>query len=150
MTARATLPASAALSVACCASIAVAHGQEEETHLIAFVWRAGLALAAGTVIVLLPLIWLIVLVGHGDGGFDPWANLATVWDNSFGVQTVPLALAHFIGTIDTQYALVAMGALLAITPILALYGALYGTVVVGRCRVFTEPTQGAIGSRETR
>jgi ABC-type glycerol-3-phosphate transport system permease component len=47
------------------------------------------------------------------------------------LQTVPLALAHFIGSVDTQYGLVALGALLASAPILSLYGALYGVGALG-------------------
>jgi ABC-type glycerol-3-phosphate transport system permease component len=47
------------------------------------------------------------------------------------LQTVPLALAHFIGSVDTQYGLVATGALLAIAPILSLYGSLYGLSTLG-------------------
>jgi ABC-type glycerol-3-phosphate transport system permease component len=47
------------------------------------------------------------------------------------LQTVPLALAHFMGSVDTQYGLLAMGALLASAPILCLYGALYGIGALG-------------------
>ncbi len=41
------------------------------------------------------------------------------------LQTVPLTLAHFSGTVDTEYGLLAMGVLLAITPLLVMYAALY-------------------------
>jgi ABC-type glycerol-3-phosphate transport system permease component len=37
------------------------------------------------------------------------------------LQTVPVALGHFIGRIDTQYALIATGALLAAAPLLLIY-----------------------------
>jgi raffinose/stachyose/melibiose transport system permease protein len=54
------------------------------------------------------------------------------------LQTVPLALGHFIGRIDTQYALIAAGALMAAAPLLLLYAAGYGVFSSGirRLRVF--------------
>src|SRR5579885_1287176 len=51
------------------------------------------------------------------------------------LQTVPTVVAHFVGRVDTQYALVATGALLAIAPLLLLYGALYGLLAGGLCGV---------------
>lgn len=62
-------------------------------------------------------------------------TLPTIVLQDEGLQTIPLALSHFIGTIDTQYALVATGSLLSIVPILLLYGALYGSVALGLRRL---------------
>ncbi len=47
------------------------------------------------------------------------------------LQTVPVALGHFIGRIDTQYALIATGALLAAAPLLIVYAAGYGVFSAG-------------------
>ncbi len=47
------------------------------------------------------------------------------------LQTVPVALGHFIGRIDTQYALIATGALLAAAPLLIVYAAGYGVLGAG-------------------
>ena len=57
--------------------------------------------------------------------------LPTVVLQDEGLQTVPTALGHFIGGVDTEFALLAMGAVLAIAPLLALYLGLYGTTAVG-------------------
>jgi len=42
-----------------------------------------------------------------------------------------VALGHFIGRIDTQYALIATGALLAAAPLLIVYAAGYGVLGAG-------------------
>jgi len=47
------------------------------------------------------------------------------------LQTVPVALGHFIGRIDTQYALIATGALLAAAPLLVVYATGYGVLGAG-------------------
>lgn len=68
-----------------------------------------------------------------------WAFL-TSWDEYLlptivmqddSMQTVPVALGHFIGRVDTQYALIATGALMAAVPLLALYAAGYGLFSAG-------------------
>jgi ABC-type sugar transport system permease subunit len=56
------------------------------------------------------------------------------------LQTVPVALGHFIGRIDTQYALIATGALLAAAPLLIAYAASYGVLSAGVRRL--RPTRG--------
>jgi raffinose/stachyose/melibiose transport system permease protein len=76
-----------------------------------------------------------------------WASLAswnafllpTVVVQDEGLQTVPSALAHFIGRADTQYALLAIGALLSVVPLLALYGSLYSAMSAGLRRLRRGP-----------
>jgi ABC-type glycerol-3-phosphate transport system permease component len=77
--------------------------------------------------VALPLIAPMVAVAGLWAFLSCWNEylLPTVVLQDETLQTVPLALAHFIGRVDTQYGLLAMGALLAIIPILALYAGLY-------------------------
>jgi len=65
--------------------------------------------------------------------------LPTVVMQDEGLQTVPTALAHFVGRVDTQYALLATGALLSVVPLLALYGALYGAMSAGLRRLRRVP-----------
>jgi ABC-type glycerol-3-phosphate transport system permease component len=65
--------------------------------------------------------------------------LPTVVMQDEGLQTVPTALAHFVGRVDTQYALLATGALLSVLPLLALYGTLYGAMSAGLGRLRRGP-----------
>ena len=46
-------------------------------------------------------------------------------------MTAPMALGHFIGRFDTQYALLATGALLALLPLLVLYAGSYSVMARG-------------------
>ena len=55
------------------------------------------------------------------------------------LQTVPVALGHFIGRIDTEYALIATGAVLASAPLLALYAGGYGVLGLGLRRLRLTP-----------
>lgn len=55
------------------------------------------------------------------------------------LQTVPVALSHFIGRIDTEYALIATGALLASVPLLALYAGGYSVLELGLRRLHLTP-----------
>lgn len=57
--------------------------------------------------------------------------LPTVVLQDESLQTVPIALGHFIGRIDTQYALIATGALLAAAPLLLIYAVGYGVLSAG-------------------
>jgi ABC-type glycerol-3-phosphate transport system permease component len=57
--------------------------------------------------------------------------LPTVVLQDDSLQTVPIALGHFIGRSDTQYALIATGALLAAAPLLIMYGVGYGVLSMG-------------------
>jgi ABC-type glycerol-3-phosphate transport system permease component len=83
--------------------------------------------------VALPLVLPMVVVVGLWAFLSSWNDylLPLVVLQDEGLQTVPLALAHFIGSVDTQYGLLATGALLAIAPILSLYGALYGVSTLG-------------------
>lgn len=87
--------------------------------------------------VALPLIAPMVAVAGLWAFLSSWNEylLPTVVLQDETLQTMPLALAHFIGRVDTQYGLLAMGALLAIAPILALYAALYGVLALGLRRL---------------
>lgn len=51
------------------------------------------------------------------------------------LQTVPVALGHFIGRIDTEYALIATGALLASAPLLIIYAGGYRVLSLGLRRL---------------
>jgi len=61
--------------------------------------------------------------------------LPTVVIQDDSLQTVPIALGHFIGRIDTEYALIATGALLAAAPLLIVYGLAYGVLSAGLRRL---------------
>jgi raffinose/stachyose/melibiose transport system permease protein len=61
--------------------------------------------------------------------------LPTIVLQDESLQTVPVALGHFIGRIDTEYALIATGALLASAPLLLLFAAGYGLLGVGLRRL---------------
>jgi raffinose/stachyose/melibiose transport system permease protein len=77
----------------------------------------------------LPMVVVVGLWAFLSSWNDYLLPLVVLQDET--LQTVPLALAHFMGSVDTQYGLLAMGALLASAPILSLYGALYGVGAVG-------------------
>ena len=77
----------------------------------------------------LPMVVVVGLWAFLSSWNDYLLPLVVLQDET--LQTVPLALAHFIGSVDTQYGLLATGALLAMGPILALYGALYGVSTLG-------------------
>lgn len=87
--------------------------------------------------VVVPLLLPMIAVVGLWAFLSSWNEytLPTIVLQDESIQTVPLALAHFIGTVDTQYALVAAGALLAVAPILALYAALYGAGSLGLRRL---------------
>lgn len=55
------------------------------------------------------------------------------------LQTVPVALGHFIGRIDTEYALIATGALLASAPLLLVYAGGYSVLGLGLRRLRLTP-----------
>jgi ABC-type glycerol-3-phosphate transport system permease component len=57
--------------------------------------------------------------------------LPTVVLQDDSLQTVPIKLGHFIGRIDTQYALIATGAILAAAPLLIVYGSGYSVLGAG-------------------
>jgi len=57
--------------------------------------------------------------------------LPTVVIQDDSVITVPTALAQFVGRFDTEYGLLATGALLALLPIVVLYAGLYRVLVRG-------------------
>lgn len=61
--------------------------------------------------------------------------LPTIVLQDDSLQTVPVALGHFIGRIDTEYALIATGALLASAPLLAVYAGGYGVLSMGLRRL---------------
>jgi raffinose/stachyose/melibiose transport system permease protein len=77
----------------------------------------------------LPMVVVVGLWAFLSSWNDYLLPLVALQDET--LQTVPLALAHFMGSVDTQYGLLATGALLAIAPILALYGPLYGVGALG-------------------
>jgi ABC-type sugar transport system permease subunit len=77
----------------------------------------------------LPMVVVVGLWAFLSSWNDYLLPLVVLQDEA--LQTVPLALAHFMGSVDTQYGLLATGALLAIAPILSLYGALYGVSRLG-------------------
>ncbi len=81
----------------------------------------------------LPTLAVVLLWGF----LSSWSDylLPTIVLQDGGTQTVPLALAQFVGSVDTQYAPMATGTLLAILPLLALYAVLYGTVTWGMRRL---------------
>jgi raffinose/stachyose/melibiose transport system permease protein len=61
--------------------------------------------------------------------------LPTIVLQDESLQTVPVALGHFIGRVDTQYALIATGALLASAPLLAVYAGGYSVLGAGLRRL---------------
>jgi ABC-type glycerol-3-phosphate transport system permease component len=89
-------------------------------------WRVATPLAAPMVAV--TAVWAFL---------SSWNEylLPTVVLQDDSLQTVPIALGHFIGRIDTQYALIATGALLAAAPLLVAYGVGYGVLSAGMRRL---------------
>jgi raffinose/stachyose/melibiose transport system permease protein len=73
--------------------------------------------------IVLPLAMPMVLVMAVWAFLSSWDEylLPTMVMQDASLQTVPVALGHFIGRIDTQYALIATGALLAAAPLLLIY-----------------------------
>jgi ABC-type sugar transport system permease subunit len=78
---------------------------------------------------LLPLIVVVAVWSFLTSWNDYLLPTVVLQDGS--LQTVPLALAHFIGRFDTEYAVLATGALLVVLPVLALYCGLYGVMARG-------------------
>lgn len=85
-------------------------------------WRVAAPLVAPTIVVV--ALWAFV---------SSWNEylLPVVVLQDDALQTVPAALGHFVGSVDTLYGLLAAGALLAVAPLLLLYGLLYGVVAAG-------------------
>jgi len=85
-------------------------------------WRVALPLAR-------PMVAVVALWAFLSSWNEYLLPTLAVQDDS--LQTVPVALGHFIGRIDTQYALIATGALLAAAPLLIVYAAGYGVLGAG-------------------
>ncbi|MCA1598987.1 MAG: ABC transporter permease subunit [Chloroflexi bacterium] len=85
-------------------------------------WRVALPLAR-------PMVAVVALWAFLSSWNEYLLPTLAVQDDS--LQTVPVALGHFIGRIDTQYALIATGALLAAAPLLIVYAAGYGMLGAG-------------------
>jgi raffinose/stachyose/melibiose transport system permease protein len=83
--------------------------------------------------VVAPLLWPLLVVILVWSFLVSWNDylLPTVAIQDEGFQTVPLALAHFVGRFDTEYALLATAALVALAPVLALYAGLYQVLARG-------------------
>ncbi len=81
----------------------------------------------------LPLVGPLVAVVAVWSFLTSWNEylLPTVLSPNGVFQTMPTALGSFIGRFDTEYGLLATGALLAVLPLLLLYGALYGVLARG-------------------
>lgn len=88
-------------------------------------------------LIVLPLLLPLVVVVGVWSFVTSWNDylLPTVAIEDGSMQTVPLALAHFIGRFDTQYALLATSALLAALPLLIIYAGLYGIMARGLRRI---------------
>lgn len=80
-----------------------------------------------------PLVAPMILVAALWAFVSSWNEylLPVVVLQDDALQTVPAALGHFVGSVDTLYGLLAAGALLAVLPLLALYALLYGAVAAG-------------------
>jgi len=85
-------------------------------------WRVALPLAR-------PMVAVVALWAFLSSWNEYLLPTLAVQDDS--LQTVPVALGHLIGRIDTQYALIATGALLAAAPLLIVYAAGYGVLGAG-------------------
>jgi len=81
----------------------------------------------------LPLVGPLVAVVAVWSFLTSWNEylLPTVLSPNGVFQTMPTALGSFIGRFDTEYGLLATGALLAVLPLLLLYGALYSVLARG-------------------
>ena len=84
-------------------------------------------------VVVIPLLWPLLIVILVWSSLVSWNDylLPTVVIQDEGFQTVPIALAHFVGRFDTEYALLATAALVALAPILVLYAGLYQILARG-------------------
>jgi ABC-type glycerol-3-phosphate transport system permease component len=91
--------------------------------------------------IVLPLTLPTVAVVAVWAFLSSWNDymLPTVVLQDDTLQTVPVALGHFIGRIDTEYALIATGALLASAPLLAVYAGGYGVLGLGLRRLRLTP-----------
>jgi ABC-type glycerol-3-phosphate transport system permease component len=89
------------------------------------------------VTVVVPLLWPLLVVILVWSFLVSWNDylLPTVVIQDEGFQTIPLALAHFVGRFDTEYALLATGALVALAPVLAIYAGLYQVLARGMRRL---------------
>lgn len=84
-----------------------------------------------------PLAWPMIAVAALWAFLSSWNEylLPVVVLQDDTLQTVPAALGHFVGSVATLYGLLAAGALLAVLPLLILYGLLYGAVAAGLRRL---------------
>ncbi len=84
-----------------------------------------------------PLAWPMIAVAALWAFLSSWHEylLPVVVLQDDTLQTVPAALGHFVGSVATLYGLLAAGALLAVLPLLILYGLLYGAVAAGLRRL---------------
>jgi raffinose/stachyose/melibiose transport system permease protein len=87
--------------------------------------------------VALPLVAPMLLIVALWSFLWSWEEylLPTIVIQDDSLQTVPVELGYFMGRIDTQYALIATGALLATGPLLLAYGAGYGVFRLGLRRL---------------
>jgi raffinose/stachyose/melibiose transport system permease protein len=87
--------------------------------------------------IVLPLLRPLLIVIAVWSFLVSWNDylLPTVVIQDEGLQTVPIALGHFIGRFDTEYGLLATGALLALAPVAAIYAGLYRVLVRGISRL---------------
>ena len=83
--------------------------------------------------VVVPLTRPLTLVVAVWAFLSSWNDflLPTVVLQDASLVTVPVALAHFIGRFDTEYAVLATGTLLAMAPLLALYAACFSVLARG-------------------
>lgn len=86
-----------------------------------------------------PLVAPMIVVTAVWSFLSSWNEylLPTVVLQDDSVETVPIALGHFIGRIDTQYALIATGALLAAAPLVVAYMLGYNALSAGVRRLRT-------------
>jgi raffinose/stachyose/melibiose transport system permease protein len=87
--------------------------------------------------VALPLVMPMLLIVALWSFLWSWEEylLPTIVIQDDSLQTVPVELGYFMGRMDTQYALIATGALLAAGPLLLAYGAGYGVFRLGLRRL---------------
>ena len=83
--------------------------------------------------VVLPLLGPLMMVILAWSFLVSWNDylVPTVVIQDDSLITVPTALAHFVGRFDTEYGLLAGGALLALLPIAGLYAGLYRVLARG-------------------
>jgi raffinose/stachyose/melibiose transport system permease protein len=87
--------------------------------------------------VALPLVMPMLLIVALWSFLWSWEEylLPTIVMQDDSLQTVPVELGYFMGRMDTQYALIATGALLTAGPLLLAYGAGYGVFRLGLRRL---------------